>query len=158
MKMKAMKTRTIIMIIAALCFTTWANAEESNVKLIKVTDENLSINCLALNDFASRIGTTEEELTEYVHELFQQALQEADKNGEKGSDYFLKLEQYDLSEAGYPYNNFQHFIEYAIYDGEMQKVYSGNHRFATFRNMSKEDLNKQFRKMAKKIIAQINKQ
>lgn len=152
-----MKQKVVLTLIALLSFTTWINAEEAHVKLIKVADESLNIHCLTLDDFATRIGTTEEELTEYVHTLFQEALQQADKKEDPNAAYFLQLDQYELSEAGYPYNNFQHAIVYSVYDEEMQKVSSGTHRFATFRNMSKEDLNKQFRKMSRKIITQINK-
>lgn len=162
-----MKTKSLIMLIACLGFALLANAAKVNernanlasvIKLMEVTNKNININCWTNEEFATRIGTTESELNDYIRDLFQDALEETKQSiQEGGSKYFLNLNQYDLSAAGYPYNNFQHTIEYVIYDENMNEVYSGNHRFATFSNVSKEELTKQFKKLSKKILSVISK-
>ncbi|WP_418697331.1 hypothetical protein [Bacteroides sp.] len=162
-----MKTKMLIMLIACLGFGPLLNAAGVNeknanlasvIKLMKVSNKNININCWTNEEFATRIGTTESELNDYIRDLFQSALEDTKKSvQEDNSMYFLHLNQYDLSAAGYPYNNFQHTIEYVIYDENMNEVYTGNHRFATFSNVSKDELTKQFKKLSKKILSVINK-
>lgn len=160
-----MKTRNLIMLIACFGFGLALDAagpDEKNVgpasiiQLMEVSAGNISINCWTNEEFASRIGTTERELNDYIRRLFQDALEETGKSVREDAVYFLHLNQYDLSAAGYPYNNFRHTIEYVIYDGDMKEIHTGNHRFATFSNVSGEELTKQFRKLSKKILSVIN--
>jgi hypothetical protein len=129
----------------------------SVIKLMEVSNKNININCWTNEEFASRIGTTERELNDYIRALFQNALEETKKNTREDAMYFLHLSQYDLSAAGYPYNNFQHTMDYIIYDKDMKEIYAGSHRFTTFSNVSKEELSKQFKKLSKKILSVINK-
>lgn len=162
MKTKVLTTLTICFCFVISIYATEADEKKNNttasvMNLLKVTGENLNINCLAYDEFAARIGTTEEKLNDYMHEIFQNALQETALKVKNGTKYFLKLDQYELSAAGYPYNNFQHTINYSIYNENMEKVYQGNHRFATFSDVSKEDLAKQFKKVSKKALSVINK-
>lgn len=161
-----MKTKMLGILIMCFGFNLLLNAAEVNeknvnlasmIRLMEVTNKNININCLSNEEFASRIGTTESELNNYIHSLFQNALEETNKNTDATGQYFLQLNQYDLSAAGYPYNNFQHSIEYAIYDENMNEVYIGNHRFVTFSKVSKDELVKQFKKVSKKILSVINK-
>lgn len=161
-----MKTKSLIMLIAFLGFAISLSAVEINnknaslasvVKLMEVSDKSININCWTNEEFASRIGTTEDELNDCIRDLLQNALEETSKKAESDSVYYLELNQYDLSAAGYPYNNFQHTVEYVIYDKDMNKVFTGNHRFATFSNVSRDELTKQFRKISKKILSVINK-
>jgi hypothetical protein len=129
----------------------------SVIQLMEVSNKNININCWTNEEFASRIGTTECELNGYIRNLFQDALEETKKSAQEDTAYFLQLNQYDLSASGYPYNNFRHTIEYVIYDKDMKEVYTGDHQFATFSNVSKEELAKQFRKLSKKVLSVINK-
>lgn len=162
-----MKTKNLFLLIACLSLTLILNAagvnEKSSVslasiiKLMEVADEDINISCWTNEEFATRIGTTEKELNAYIHTMFADALEETKKDIQTGDTYFLKLNQYDLTAAGYPYNNFQHSIEYVIYDKDMKEVFTGNHRFATFSKVSNEELTKQFRKVSKKILSVINK-
>ncbi|MDR0746009.1 MAG: hypothetical protein LBF17_05905 [Mediterranea sp.] len=161
-----MKTGNLIMLIAYFSCGLALNAagpDEKNVSLasvinlMEVSNKNIHINCWTNEEFASRIGTTESELDDHIRDLFQDALEETKKSVREDATYFLQLNQYDLSAAGYPYNNFQHTVEYIIYDKDMKEVYTGNHRFVTFSNVSKEELTKQFKKLSRKILSVINK-
>lgn len=161
-----MKTKNLIMLITCLSLGITLNATGVNernvnlasvIKLMEVSNENLAINCWTNEEFASRIGTTESELNKYIRNLFQDALVETKESTQENAVYFLRINQYDISAAGYPYNNFQHTIEYIIYDEDMHTIDAGNHRFATFSNVSKGELTKQFKKLSKKIVSVINK-
>jgi hypothetical protein len=161
-----MKTRNLIMLI--VCFGVGLTLHAANpdgksvgltsvINLMEVSDRNIHINCWTNEEFASRIGTTESDLNDYIRDLFRDALDEVKETAREGAGYFLHLSRYDLSAAGYPYNNFQHTMEYVIYDKDMKEVYTGNHRFVTFSTISKEELTKQFKKLSRKIISVINK-
>lgn len=161
-----MKKRNLIMLIACLNLGFMMNAAEVNgkkanptsvVKVTEVPSSNININCWTNEDFSTRIGTTESELNNYIQDLFQDALEETKKSTQADLTYFVQINNYDLSAAGYPYNNFQHTIEYVIYDESMNEMHTDKHRFATFSNVSREDLSKQFKKISKKVFSVIDK-
>lgn len=155
-------------LLAVTCFCVCAaamaevkdnNVTETNgaviVKVLPVKDDCMQLSGVAYDKFATGIGTDEEHLDGYIQGMVQDAVEKNLKGARPASGYTVGLEHYRISAAGYPYNNYRHLIDYAVYDGNKKKIYEGHHQFISFSEVSKNELMKQFGKISKKIVSVI---
>lgn len=147
-----------------VCLTAMADVKDNNVtetnnativKVLPVNDDCLQLSGVAYDKFAAGIGTDETHLDGYIRDMVQQAVEKNLKGKQPAAAYTIGLEHYRIAAAGYPYNNYRHFIDFAVYDQNKKKVYEGRHQFISFAEISKNDLMKQFGKISRKIVSVI---
>lgn len=161
-----MKSKGLLIFLCALgvCFTAAGESinesenMDSQVRILTIGKDALQINCLSVEDFASCIGTKCDSINLRLQSLFQDSFDKVAKSKKKNDRHFsVEMNAYEVSAAGYPYNNFSHVINYSIYDENKDKIYSDSYRFATFSKMSQKDIQGQFKKLSKRILNIVNK-
>ncbi len=71
------------------------------------------------------------------------------------ADYLVLIDQYYIKKEGYPYNNISHIIGYSVYDENREVVSRGRHHFTSLDIDNLNRYNKQFSKVANKMLARL---
>lgn len=143
-----------------------ARVRSHEVMFVGLDATRISPMGVSLQDLADQLGTPTEEVDRTLNNSFMRELKAENPTMEinvissldslpMAGQYAIVVENYEVAQQGYPYHNFLHVISYAVYDAAGSCILEARQQFATIECTDTDQLQKQLRKAAKKVVSKL---